>query len=57
MMPNLQGSNAVMRWKEGLPLLPTAVTASSRDTKDVAMLPHHSFQLPYMSFCATVLMV
>jgi len=43
LMHTLQGSNTVMRWKKGLQWQPTSVTASSRDTTDVALLPHHSF--------------
>ena len=50
--PYFPASSVVLRWKEGQPLPPTAVVVSSRDAKDVAMLSHHSFQLPWMLFCA-----
>ena len=48
--PNLEAWNAVLRWKGGQPLPPTAVVVSSSDAKDVAMLLHHRFQLPSMSW-------
>ena len=50
--PYLRGSSAVLRWKEGQKLPPTAVVVSSRDAKDVAMLSHHSFQLLHLSLGA-----
>ena len=47
--PHLLGSDAVLRWKEGQPLPPTAAVASSGDAKDVAVLFHHTFRLPYVA--------
>ena len=51
--PYFWGSNAVLRWKEGHRLPPTATAAVvfSSDAKDAPMLLHHSFQLPYVLLC------
>ena len=55
-MPYLQESSALLRWKEGHRFPPTAVVVSSSDAKDVPMLLHHPFQLPYMLWCARMLL-
>ena len=49
--PNLEDLNAVLRWKEGQSLQPTAVAASSSNARDVVMLSHHRSRQQHMYFC------